>query len=136
MEQKEKWLPLRGAITLCQKYGRDITKNGLIYIGKELNFIRKSLNKHHWEYEKTALLNYLKSDSIPQGWVSIGTFAFKMGISVNKATYILLIKYKLEQKKYGKLRGIIHVREKDAITAFKKHKGINNVGKEEAQTLL
>lgn len=128
-KEKDKWLPLREAIYLCRLHGRDITKAGLIHIGKELSFIRKSSDGHHWEYKKSGLLEYLKNALVPIGWISMETFACKMDINISVAYYILQ-KYQLKCKRCGKLRGMIHVWEKDAITAYQKHRGINNVRKE------
>ena len=122
MEQETReWLPLRGAIALCQKHGRNITDYGLIYAGKELNFIRKCPDGFHWEYEKSGILKWLKETAPPDGWITMNAFADQVDITIQKAYYILR-KYKLERKKYGKIGGVYHVREKDAIEGFRKHK--------------
>lgn len=128
-KEKGKWLSLQGAVCLCRKHGRNITKTGLIHIGKELDFIRRDVGGFHWEYEKSKLLKYLKNAIVPVGWISMEHFACRINSTIGMAYYILR-KYQLKYRKYGKLRGIIHVKEKDAITAYQKHRGIDNVGKE------
>ena len=132
--KKDEWLPLRGAIYLCRLHGRNITKAGLIYIGKELNFIRRNSDGYHWEYETSKLLRYLRNALIPIGWISMKTFARKVGISTGVAYYILR-KYQLKYERCGRLRGMIYVWEKDAIAAYQKHRGVNNVGKEKIPSL-
>lgn len=135
MKEKGGWLSKREALALCREQGRVITKNGLIYVGKELDFSRKSPNGFHWEYEKRGLLLYIRNAFIPNGWISMEEFARKVGSDLNMVYYILR-KYRLKHKRYGKLRGIIHVKERTALAAYKKYKGIDNVGKEKTTCLL
>ena len=136
LKRKGEWLTLREALTLCREQGRKITQNGLIYAGKELNFIRKSTDGYHWEYEKRGLVEYLRNAFIPDGWISMEKFAHQVGISLGMAYYILLKKYRLKHKRYGSLRGILHVKESTAFAAYRKYKGIDNVRKEKAKSLF
>lgn len=127
--KNEEWLPLRGAIALCEKHGRKITSPGLRTLGKESGFIRKNADGYHWEWKQSGLLEYLKVNKIPEGWVSVMNFARKMRIDSSRV-YYMIKKYSLERKRFGKIagkiRGIIHVREKEATAAHQKYKRINN----------
>lgn len=135
MEKKGEWLSLQEALTFCEAHGRIITQNGLIYSGKELNFVRKNVDGYHWEYEKRGLLMYLRTAFVPDGWISVEKFAFKVNDNVNTVYYILR-KYHLKHKKYGSLKGIIHVKERTAFAAYRKYKGIDNVREEKAPSLF
>ena len=75
--KKKEWLPLRGAIALCREHGREITKGGLVYVGKEMGFMRKSADGFHWEWGRVGLREYLKDNVTPKGWISVVDFASK-----------------------------------------------------------
>ncbi len=138
-KEKGKWLSNRGAIVLCQEYaGRKITKVGLIHIGRELGFIRRHSDGFHWEYERAGLLKYLRTPPAPEGWISMSDFARLVDVDINMVYYILR-KYELKTKMCGKVRkvrGVIHVREKDALTAYAKYKGVNNDGKKKIESIV
>lgn len=119
--KNEKWLPMRGAITLSREQGREVTRAGLIYAGKEMDFIRKHPDGFHWEFEQNGILKWLEGTASPSGWFTIQEFADEMGLELSIA-YNIYRKYRLECKKYGKVRGLVHVRIKDAIKAYKDYK--------------
>ena len=100
--KNEKWLPMRGAITLSKEQGREVSKAGLIYAGKELNFIRKHSDGYHWEFEQSGILKWLKGTLSPAGWITIQEFADEMNLGLHTA-YSIYNKYALKQKKYGKV---------------------------------
>lgn len=123
-------LSVSEALAFCNENKYEITKQGLIYIGKKEHWVAYDKDEFHIKVIKKGLLKHiLKSrDKVPWGWVLISSMS---KLAKNESEYYRVLNksnieiriYGREKKRYGK--------EKDIKRIFKQHRKINIESKKE-----
>jgi hypothetical protein len=118
------------ALAFCNENKYEITKQGLIYIGKKEGWIEHNKDKFHLRIIKKGLLEHIlrSRDKVPWGWVLVSSMS---KFAKNESEYYRVLNksgieiriYGREKKRYGK--------KEDIKRIFRQHRKSNTKSKKE-----
>lgn len=113
----DKWLKTSEAIQYCKDKGRILTRSGLKFLGLKNGFIRKQKDGFHVEYSIDGLNNILKTNSIPDGYITVEEIKKKIN-KCDAYIYKILKTEKISKCKCG-YRKILYFSEKEFFDVCK-----------------